>query len=71
MKFSGKFVYNKLVAILIICPVSKFHSIWLCSLKVVLVTSNCCEVLVLWIFQNSQETLSVLVYFSWESFCDV
>jgi len=71
MKFAEKFVYNKLVANLLLCHVSKFHSICLSSLKIVVVTSNCCEVLVLWIFQNSQETLSVLVYFGWEFFCDV
>jgi len=61
MKFDGKLVYNKLVATLLICLVSKFHSIRLSILKVVAVTSSCCEVLVLWIFQSSQETLSVLV----------
>jgi len=63
MKFAGKLVYNKLVANLIIYIVSKFHSLWLSSLKVVVVTSNSCEVLALWIFQSSQETLAVLVYF--------
>jgi len=60
MKFSGKLVYDKLVPHLFIYPVSTFHSIWLSSLKVVVVTSNSCEVLVLWIFQNSQETWSFL-----------
>ena len=61
MKFAGKLVYNKLVANVLICLVSKFHDIWMSSLKVMTVTSSCCEVLILWIFQNSQETLSVLV----------
>jgi len=71
MKFAGKLVYNKLVANLHIYLVSKFHDIWLSNLKAMTVTSSCYEVLVLWIFQNNQETLSVLVYFGWESFCDV
>jgi len=59
MKFAGKLVYNKLVANLLIYLVSKFHSIWLSSLKAVAVASSCCEVLVLWIFQSRSETLSV------------
>ena len=71
MKFSGKLVYNKLVANLLIYVVSKFHDIWLSSLKVMNVTTSCCEVLALWIFQSSQQTLSVLVYVGWESSWDV
>jgi len=66
MKFAGKLVAN-----LLICFVSKVHSIWLSSSKAVAVASSCCEVLLLWIFQSIQETLYVLVYFGWESFCDV
>ena len=57
--FSGKLVYNKLVANLLIYFVFKFHDIWLSSLKVMKVASSCCEVLALWNFQNSQHTLSV------------
>ena len=57
MKFVGKLVYNKLVANLLIYLVPKFHSIWLSSLKVVVVTSNRCEVLALWIFQSSHFSL--------------
>jgi len=60
MKFAGKLAYNKLVANLLIHLMSKFHSIWLSSLKDVIVTSNSWEVLVLWIFQSSQKPLSVL-----------
>jgi len=71
MKFSGNLVYNKLVANLNIYLVSKLNDHWLSSLKVMTVTSSCCEVLALWIFQNSQETLPVLAYFRWESFWDV
>jgi len=71
MKFSGKLDYTKLVANLLIYLVSKFHDIWLSSLRVVMVTSSCCEVLALWIFQDRQLTLSVLAYFGWESFWDV
>jgi len=71
MKFSGKLLYNKLVANLLIYLVSKFHDFWLSNLRVVIVTRNCCEVLALWIFQDSQPTLSVLAYFGWESFWDV
>ena len=71
MKFAGKLVCNKLVANLLSYLVSKFHSIWLSILKVVVVTSNSCEVLALWIFLSSQESLSVLVYCGWESFYDV
>jgi len=54
MKFSGNLVYNKLVANLLICLVSKFHDIWLSNLKVMTVTSSCCEVLVLWIFRTAR-----------------
>ena len=68
MMFSGKLVYNKLVANLPIYFVSKFHDFWLINLKVMNVTSSCCKVLALWIFQDSQPTLDVLVYFGWESF---
>ena len=71
MKFAGKLVYTKLVANVLIYLVSKFYDIWLSCVKVMTVTSSCREVLVLWIFQSSQETLSVLAYFGWESFCDV
>ena len=71
MKFTGKLVYNKLAANLLIYFVSKVQDIWLSSLKDVIVTSNSCEVLILWIFQSSQKTLSALVYFGWESFCHV
>ena len=71
MMFSGKHVYNKLVANLLIYLVSKIHDIWLSSLKVMTVASTCYEVLALWIFQESQPTLSVLAYFCWESFWDV
>jgi len=71
MKFSGKRVYNKLVANSLIYLVSKFHDIWLSSLRVVIVTRSCCEVLALWIFQDSQQTLPVSTYFRWESFWDV
>jgi len=71
MKFARKLVYNKLVDNLLIYLRSKFHSIWLSSLKVVVATSSCCEVLVLWIFLSSQATLSVLVHLGWESFWDV
>ena len=71
MKFAGKLVYNKLVANLLCYLLSKFYSIWLSSLEDVIVTSNSCEVLVLWIFQSRFETLSVLVHFGWSSFCDV
>ena len=67
MKFSGKLVYNKLVANLLIYFMSKFHDIWLSSLKVMNVTSSCYKVLALWIFQDSQPTLYVLAYFGWES----
>jgi len=59
--FSGKLVYNKLVANLLIYFVSKF--IWLSNLKVMEVTSSCCKVLALWIFQDSQPTLCVLSIF--------
>jgi len=38
MKFSGKLVYNKLVANLLIYLVFKFHDIWMSSLRVVIVT---------------------------------
>jgi len=71
MKFSGKLVYKKLVANLLICLVSKFHDIWLGSLRVMAVARSCCEVLALWIFQDSQQTLPVSAYFGWESFWDV
>ena len=71
MKFYGKLVYNKLVANLLIYLVSKFHNIWLSSLKVMTVASSCYEMLVLWFFQDSQPTLSVSAYFGWESFWDV
>ena len=71
MKFAGKPFYNKLVANLLIYLLSKFHDIWLSSLNVMTVTSSLYEVLVLWILQNSQETLSVFTYFGWESLCDV
>jgi len=50
MKFAGKLVYNKLVANLLVYLVFKFHSISRSSLKFVVVTSNNCEVLALWIF---------------------
>jgi len=40
MKFAGKLVYNKLVDNLLVYLVSKFHSIWLSSLKVVVVTTT-------------------------------
>ena len=69
--FSGKLVYNKLVANLLIYYVFKFHDFWLSSLKVMHATTSCCKVLALWIFQDSQITLYVLAYFSWESFWDV
>ena len=67
MRFSGELVYNKLVANLLIYFVSKFHNIWLSSLKVMNVASSCYKVLALWIFQDSQPTLYVLAYFGWES----
>jgi len=66
MKFSGELVYNKLVANLLIYLVFKFHDIWLSSLRVVIVTRSCCEVLALWIFQGSQQILPVSTYFGWE-----
>jgi len=71
MKFSGNLVYNKLVANLHIYLMSKFHDLWLSSLKVMTVASSCYEMLVLWIFQNSQQTLPVSTYFRRESFWDV
>jgi len=71
MKFAGKLVYNKLVDNLLIYLVSKFHIIWLSSLKAMAVTSCCCEMLALKIFQSRHENLSVLTYFGWKSFCDV
>jgi hypothetical protein len=71
MMFSGKPVYNKLVANLLIYVVFKFHDIWLSSFKVMNVASSCYKVLALWIFQDSQPTLYALVYFGWESFWDV
>ena len=71
MMFSGKLVYNKLVANLLIYFVSKFRDIWLSSLKVMDISSSHCKVLALWIFQDSQPTLYVLAYFDWESFWDV
>jgi len=67
MMFSGKLVYNKLVANLLIYYMSKFHDFWLSNLKVMNVTNSCCKVLALWIFQDSQPTLDVLAYFGWES----
>ena len=67
MMFSGKLVYNKLVANLLIYFVSKFHDIWLSSLKVMHVINSYCKVLALGIFQDSQPTLYVLAYFGWES----
>ena len=63
MRFSGKLVYNKLVANLLIYFVSKFHGIWWSSLKVMNVTISYCKVLALWIFQDSQPTLYLLAYF--------
>ena len=63
MKFSGKLVYNKFLANLLIYLVSKFHEIWLSSLRVVAVASSCYELLALWIFQDSQHTLPVSTYF--------
>jgi hypothetical protein len=71
MIVSGKLVYNKLVANLLIYFVSKFRDIWLSSLKVMDISSSHCKVLALWIFQDSQPTLYVLAYFGWESFWDV
>jgi hypothetical protein len=71
MKFAGKLVYNKLVANLLIYLVFKFHDIWLGSLRVMIVARSCCEVLALWIFQDSQHTLPVSTYFRWEYFWDV
>jgi len=68
MKFDRKLVYNKLIAKLRMYLVSKFHDIWLGGLRVMIVTRSCCEVLALWIFQNSQQTLPVSAYFGWESF---
>jgi len=67
MMFSGKLVYTKLVDNLLIFFMSKFHDLWLSSLKVMNVTSSCCKVLALWILQDSQPTLYVLAYFGWES----
>ena len=71
MKFSVKLVFNKLVANLHIYLLPKFHDIWLSSLIVVIVTRSCCEVLALWIFQDSKQTLPISTYFCWESFWDV
>ena len=71
MKFSGKLVYNKLVANSPIYLVSKFHDSWLSSLRVVIVTRSCCEMLALWIFHDIQQTLPVSTYFGWESFWHV
>jgi len=71
MKFAGNLVYNKLVANLLIYLVSKFHNIWLSSLRVMTVARSFCEVLALWIFQDCQQVLSVLAYFGWEFFRDV
>ena len=50
MKFAGKLVYNKLVANILIYLVSKFHNIWLSSVRVMTVARSCCEVLARWIF---------------------
>jgi hypothetical protein len=71
MKFAGKLVYKKLIDNLLIYLVSKFHDIWLGGLRVMIVTRSCYEVLALWIFQDSQQTLPVSAYFGWESFWDV
>ena len=71
IKFSGKVVYNKPVANFLIHFVSRLRDIWLSSSEVMNVTSGCCEMLALWIFQDSPPTLYVLAYFDWESFCDV
>jgi len=71
MKFARKLVYNKLVPNLLIYLVSKFHSIWLSSLKALAVRSSYCEVLVLWTFKSRSKPLSVLAYFGWEYFCYV
>ena len=62
MMFSGTLVYNKHVANLLVYFVSKFHNIWLSSLKVMHVASSCYKVLALWIFQDSQPTLHVYAY---------
>ena len=71
MMFSGTLVYKKLVANLMIYFLSKFHDIWLSSLKGMHVAISCCKVLALWIFQSSQPTLQDLSYFGWESVQDV
>jgi len=67
MKLYVKLVFNKLVANLLIYLVPKFHDIWMSSLRVVIVTRSCCEVLALWIFQDSKQTLPISTYFRWES----
>jgi len=63
MKFSGKLVYKKFVANLLIYLVSEFHDIWLSSLKAMNITRSCWEVLALWMFQDSQHTLPVSTCF--------
>jgi len=63
--FSGKLVYNKLVANFLIYFVSKFHDIWLSSLKVMHVTNSCCKVLALWIFLGQPANFVCFSIFRW------